>query len=204
MSRTIRVLIVLFIIVTGTCFSLAHPIRGFAEKITTAKVDIFTGVYNSEEAESFWAKITALEETGQQARAAGQAVGFSETFSEDEINAAFEEYVADHNDQLVKLKDIKVFLHNESVLGVASCTILGRELSIYAIPDIWVENNKPRFKINTLDMQGAPRFINGLITKIINQRIDAEYNRLIREYDYFEIDRIIIESGQVTVIGVVG
>jgi hypothetical protein len=202
MNRVIHVFIVLFIVVTGTCFSMAHPIHGFAKDTTTAEANTLSGVFDSA-ADSFWAKITELEEIARQAREMGQTVGFNETFSEDEINAALEEYVANHNDRLVKLKDIKVFLRNESVLGVASCTILGRELLISAIPDIWVENGKPMFKIISLDIEGAPRFVNGMITRIINQLIDAEYDRLLQEYDCYEIDRIIIESGQVTITGVV-
>ncbi|MEJ2739200.1 MAG: hypothetical protein P8105_05140 [Dehalococcoidia bacterium] len=203
MNRVIHVFIALLVIVTGTCFSMAHPVHGFAKDIMTAEANTLSGVYDSA-ADSFWTKIYALEEISWQASETGQAVGFGETFSEDEINAALEEYAANYNGGLVKIKDIKVFLYNDSVSGVASCALLGMDLSLTAVPDIWVENGKPGFKIISLDIEGAPRFVNGMIKGMINQLIDAEYDRLLQEYESFKIDRIVIGSGQVTITGVAG
>ena len=202
MNRDVRVVAVLFIIIVGIYYPLAHPLGGLAEGIAKAQVGI-EKIYYPEAVDSFWAKVKALEEIGRRARETGQAIGFKEIFNEDEINAALEGLVAGYSDRLIQLKDVKVFLRDEFVYGVASCTILGMELSVSTIPDIWLESGKPKIRIKSLDIKGASGFIAGFIAGIINQRIDAEYNRLQGTYANFEISSIIIESKQVTIAGVV-
>ncbi len=202
MNRAFRVIAAFLFIIVGIYFPLAYPLCGLAEGTAMAQ-DGITNMYYPEALDSFWAKVNAIEEIGRRARETGQAIEFREIFSEDEINAALTGLVDSYSDQLIQLKDIKVFLRDESVYGVSSCTILGMELSVSAIPDIWLESGKPRIRIKSLDIQGAPSFIDGFITGIINRRIDVEYNRIQQKYDYFEISSIIFESKQVTIAGLV-
>lgn len=185
----------------GIYYPLAHPHSGLADGTTAAQVDTTETSY-SEAENSFWNKVEAIQEAGEQARETGQAVNFTETFSEDEINAALAGLLDDYSDQRIQINDAKIILGDESIRGIASCTILGKELSISGIPDIWLENHKPMVRIKSLDIEEAPGFIDRLATRMINRSIDAEYDRVLQKYDNYEISSIIIKSQQITVAGV--
>jgi hypothetical protein len=201
MNRAIHVIGVLLIIMVGIYDPLIHPLPGLAEGIAADRVDI-SKMYYQGAADSFWAKINALEEIGKRARETGQVIGFTEVFSEDEINAAILGLVDRYRDQFVQLKEAKVFLNDGSVFAVSSCSILGMQLWISAVPDIWLESGKPRIKIRSFDIQGAPGFINGIIAGMINQRIEGEYYRILQKYENFDIKTIVIKSKQITIAGV--
>lgn len=202
MNKAFRAIAVILFIIVGIYYPLAYPLGGLAEGTATAE-DLITKIYNPEASDSFWAKVKALEEIGRRARETGQAIEFKEIFSEDEINAALAGLVNRYSDQLIQLKDVKVFIRDGSVYGVSSCTVLGMKLSVSAIPDIWLESGLPRIRIKSLDIQGVPFFLNGFVAGMINQRIDAEYNRLQAIYANFDISNIIFGSKQVTIAGVV-
>ena len=139
---------------------------------------------------------------GEQARETGQAIKFRETFSEDEINAAIAGLIDDFSDNGIQINDITIFLGDKSIRGIGSCTVLGKELLISGIPEIWVEKHKPKVRIKSLDIEGAPGLIDRMVTRMINRRIDAEYDRVLQKYDNYEINSIIIKSKQITVAGV--
>jgi hypothetical protein len=203
MNRIARCLMVILIMIVGICYSLASPPPGLALRVAT----IDSGVQNMcspEAADSFWAKVDALVETGRRARETGQAVEVKEIFSEDEVNSGLEGLAAKYSDRLVALKDVKVFFRHEYVYGVASCRILGKEITVSAVPEIWLKNGNPKVRVKSLNVQGAPRFVGSVIMGIINQRIDAEYNRIQQSaiYDYFEISSIVFGYQQVTIAGI--
>ena len=203
MNRIARALVIILIIIVGSCYSVASPPPGLA--LGVAKID--SGIQNicsPQAAGSFWAKVDALVKIGRRARETGQAVEVKEIFSEDEVNSALEGLAAKYSDRLVALKDVKVFFRDESVYGVASCRILGKEITVSAVPEIWLENGKPKVRVKSLNVQGAPRFVDSVIMRIINQRIDAEYGRIQQSaiYDYFQISSIVFGYQQVTIAGV--
>ncbi len=203
MNRLSFALVVVFISLGGVFCSLAGPSPGLA--LRAAKIDSDVQMTCSpQEAESFWGKVDAIVELGRRARETGQPVKVEETFSEDEVNSALDGFASRYNDGLVTLEKIRVYFRDQFVYVFASCRILGMEITLSAVPEIWLENGKPKARVQSLNVQGAPGFVDGIITRIVNQRIDAEYDK-IRQYpiyDYFEMSSIVFTFQQVTVTGV--
>jgi hypothetical protein len=200
-NRVVNMLGIFVIMIVGIGYSLAHPLVGLAAQI--APVQAVGGtICHADGADSFWAKFEALVELGKSARETGHAVEFKETFYEDEVNSALAGLVAGNKDRTIVIKDAKVLFDDKFAYCTASCSILGLEIKASVIPEIWLESGKPKVRVNSLEIQGVPFFLNGFVIGIVNQRIDAEYNRILQKYDYFEISNIDFEHRQVTISGV--
>lgn len=203
MKRKSHALIIVLILVEVACFLIVQSAPGFASQDSNGPATI-KNICDPDDAAAFWAKVTALVEMGRKARETGEAYQFNQTFNEDEINSAIDKLVADYRDRSVAPKDIRVYLRDESVYGIAIVDMLGLQISVSAAPEIWLEGGKPRAKLKSIDVQGAPGFLNNIILGLVNQRIDAEYGRIIRsrKYDNLQITSITLGDRKVTIAGI--
>ena len=195
--------LIILMLAQPVSFSILPSIPVFASGCDNCQT-VVNRIQDPADADAFWAKVNALLDSVKKAKETGQPFQFTETFSQDEINAAIALHLAKYHDQVVAPKEAEVYLRKDGPYGMADLDVMGMSVTVTAVPDIQLEGGMPVVRLKSVEIKGVPGFLDDVILKIINNRIDSEYQRIIQshKYDGLQVSDIQFGDGQVTITGI--